>query len=291
MNDVLEGLLKRHNINPITFAEAMRDVKIERYEDYDDSLSSFAIYGEGKTETVDISRVRGVFSFMLDDEYFLDNFMKLFDPNGDTYHSRANGMLTYDESEVKKKLEYSFRVEPIAVYKIRDEYFIDGNGVHRYMLFKMHHLMDQFRNIKNQDKYLIPVKVEELDYHKTCANFIGSLLWDEEFSVGNDYDKEYHFTGKSRVDYRGKRLVLTDDELVEFMRERIKAIQDLDEAYFNDVIVGIWNKCRWEKTGIFKGFIESYLPELAFVTEIEDYSSLEQAIKEIQIGEIRYGNS
>lgn len=289
MNENILTLLKMNHIDQSAFIEMFRDEKVVRYEEYDSSLSRFAIYGESKKEKVDITRVLGTFNYILENDNFLDNFSLLFDPNGDSYHSRANGMLKYSSEELASKLDGSFTVEPIKVYKIKDDYFIDGNGVHRYFLFRMHSLMNKYLN--KSSEYEVPVISNELDYIKTYANFIGSLLWDEKFYVYQHYDENYSFTGKARVSYKKENYIMSDNELIDFMREKINSIRNMDESYYSDVIFGIWNQLRWEKNGLLKSFIQMYLPELERLSEIEDYNLLEDEMDSFVLGDRKYGNN
>ena len=287
----LEEFLKKNGVDVDGFIEENARRLLKVYELYDDGIANFAIYDSKKDDVVNIADVIGIPNYLAKERGFLDNFCIMFDPLGDTYHSRANGMLEYSSDEVVEKLEKSFREEPIKLSGIGDKYFLGGNGNHRIHLFLMHYLMDSYKGVDVDNKYKIPAVVQRLDCIKTYANFIGSLLWDESFTVKSDYDGFVRKTGKARVTYHGERMVFTDEELVNFLRERMEALKNLDEDYYIDVIKGLWVKYNREESGLFKTFIGEHLPELEHVLNVEDFADLENEVKTTLLGGVNYGNN
>ena len=287
----LEQFLKLNGIDMRDFIEANDSPDLVVYEKYDNSIANYAMYGNYEAENVDISSVIGIPRHLIQRKSVVENFALLFDPRGDEYHSRANGMLKYSSSNLLKGLEYSFKREPIRMYKINGKYFISSNGAHRFHLFKMHYLMSLFKGENVEGKYTFPALVEELDYIKTYVNYISSLLWDESFEIRYHYNENYRKTGKVVVSYKGEQMIMDDQELVSFLRERMQALKALDESYYTDVVIAMWNKVKWEETGLFMEFMNEYFPEMTHVLGSDDYACLESRIKEELIEGVQYGNS
>ncbi len=287
----LETFLKRNGIDVNEFLQKINEEELLIYEDYDNKVARFAMYGDYQEGAVDISKVVGIPRHIAETKKVVENFSIFFSPYGDNYHSRANGMLEYDSVEVMEKLKLSFKKEPVRMYKIKDKYFISSNGNHRFHLLKMHYLMSSFKGEDVDGKYVVPALVQELDYVKTYVNFISSLLWDESFYMSSEYDKYYDKTGRTVVTYKDETMVLNDEELLSFLRERLDALMSLDESYYIDTISSMWHKCRWENTGLFKEFISEYFPEMVNVMEVSDYALLEQEIRNSLMEGVHYGNS
>ena len=276
MNENLEGLLKREGVHPQEFLDFVQDVNLTEYERYNYPISKYAVYGPHQVKKVNIDDVLGIPNYMLTSSSFVENFSDIFADQGDIYHTRANGMLNYSGEEVLEKLGRSFEIEAMKFYQMGDKYFVSGNGMHRFFLLKMHSLIAKFKN--KDSKFEIPVDVQEMDYLKTYVNFIGSTLWDETYQVYQDIDRDYNYTGKARVLYKNKELVLDDTKLIAFMKGRINALKELDESYYADIISSLWQRCRWEDTGLLKKFIGMYLPELRPLMDIQEFSDLEYEI-------------
>ena len=287
----LDEFLRRNGVDVDGFIEEYARKLIGVYERYDDGIARFAIYGDYEDDLVDIKDVIGIPDYLAREPGFLDNFVLLFDPHGDNYHSRANGMMKYSSDEVVEKLERSFVVEPIKLYNMNGKYFLSANGNHRIHLLMLHYLMDTYKGVEIGDKYKIPVQSEKLDLVKTYSNYIGSLLWDEKFSIYSDLDENYKKTGKAQVIYHGEELILDDSELIAFVQEKLEALKNLDDYYYIDVIQSMWVKYRREETGLFKGFVDTYFPQLTDVLKAENYMELESAIKETLLGGKNYGNN
>ena len=287
----LEMFLRKNGIDVNEFLQKISTEDLVVYEDFDDRIARFAMYGDYTLEKVDISKVIGIPRHLIESKNVVENFEVYFSPYGDDYHSRANGMLQYDSFEVIEKLDQSFTKEPVRLYKINDNYFLGSNGNHRFHLLKMHYLMSLFKGENLDGKYEIPALVEELDYIKTFVNYISSLLWDESFDMSFEYNKYYDKTGRTVVIYKDEEMILTDEELLNFLRERFDALMALDDSYYIDVVSSMWQKCKWEKTGLFKSFISEYLPEMINIMNVDDYALLEQEIQNNLVEGVHYGNS
>ena len=288
----LEEFLTRNGVDYEGFVESYARKILRVYEEYDESISRFAIFEDRKKEKVNAKDLLGGPDYLFRDSGLLDNFVSLFNPYGDTYHSRANGMLEYSSDEVIERLDRSFREEPILLSNIGDKLFLSGNGNHRIHLLMMHYYMDTFKGKDVEDKYVFPAEVKHLDLIKTYANYMGSLLWDESFKVISEYDIEtFVMTGRSLVKYHGEELVLTDEQLIEFLRERLEALKALDEDYYIDAVEAMWNRYQREESGMFKQFVELHLPELENVLMVENYMELENTIRSNLLEGVSYGNS
>ena len=287
----LEEFIQINGVDVDGFIEEYARQTIGIYERYDDGIARFAVYGDYKDDLVDIKDVIGIPNYLAKEPGFLDNFSLLFDPHGDNYHSRANGMLRYSSDEVVERLERSFVQEPIKLYEIDGKYFLSANGNHRIHLFMMHYLMDTYKGVEIEDKYKIPVVSEKMDVVKTYANYIGSLLWDERFSVYSHLDEKYNKTAEAEVVYHGEKLILSDDELIQFTHEKLNSLRELDEDYYIDVIQNMWVKYQREETGLFKNFVNAYFPELVDLMKIEDFIDLENEVRNRLLGGVGYGNN
>lgn len=287
----VEEFLKQNGINPEVFREKYGDVLITEYDSFDSNISRFAIYDDYKKEEVNIKDVVGLSRYLIEEKSVLDNFSCYFNQTGDLYHSRCNGMLDYKPQEVIERLGDSFKSEPIKLYRIKDKCFISTNGCHRFLLLRMHYLMSLARGEDESKRFMVPVEVKDLDCVKTFANYIGSLLWDEKYEVNNEFDERYNKTGNSVVTYKGSRIVMNDQEFISFVQERLNSLKELDEFYYIDAISDMWNKCKWENTGLFRSFIEEYIPELTYIMDIPEYAMLESEIRSNLIEGVNYGNS
>jgi hypothetical protein len=288
----LEEFLTKNGVHFEKFLEENARKLWRVYEQYDEFIARFAIYEGERFEAVNAKDIIGLSDYLIEEPGILDNFTVMFNPYGDTYHSRANGMLEYSSDDVVRELEGSFRKEPIALSKIGDKYFLGGNGNHRIHLLLMHYLMDKSKGVDAESTFVFPADVKKLDKIKTYVNYIGSLLWDEKFKVNNEYDVvDFSLTGRSAVSYHGETIVLTDDQLLEFLKERLTALKDLDEDYYIDAIEGMWNRYHREESNQFKDFIQIYLPELEDVLKIENFNELRGAIQSNLLGGVSYGNN
>jgi len=276
MNNNLEGLLKREGVNPEDFLKFAQDTSLVEYEHYNYPISKYAVYGPYQVKMVNVDDVLGIPNYLLTSPSFVENFTDIFADNGDIYHTRANGMLDYSGEDVLEKLGRSFEVETMKFYQMGDKFFVSGNGMHRFFLLKMHSLIAKYKNKDAQ--FVIPADVQEMDYLKTYVNFIGSTLWDETYEVYQDIDSDYNYTGKAKVFYKNKELILDDTELIAFMKGRINALKELDESYYADIITSLWQRCKWEDTGLLKKFISMYLPEFRSLMDIQEFSDLEYEI-------------
>jgi len=285
----LDEFLKRNGISVQDFMNQAGLENWECYEEYNDGIGSFAVYGDYASEVVDVKDIVGLKEHLLDGKSIVDNFSKMFDPIGDTYHSRANGMLAYSSGTVMNELERSFRDEPVKLYKIQDKYFVSFNGAHRVELLKMHYLMESLNGKDATGKYQIPAMVETLDYVKTYVNFVGSLLWDKKFRVWEALDEKYKKTGKAEVIYDGKHEVMGDYDLVMFLMTRISELKSLDEDYYLDAIEQMWRK--YQRDNLFKKFVSDCIPQYEELMNIEDYNEFENSMRSMLLGGNQYGNN
>ena len=286
----LEDFLRFNGVDVDGFIEEYATHMLGVYEEYDDRIAKYAVYGDYEEKLVDVKDVLGFPDYLVPERGLLDNICLLFDPHGDNYHSRANGMTKYHSDEVVEKLERSFREEPIKLYGMGGKYFLSSNGNHRLHLLMLHYLMDKFKGVDVTNKYRIPVVVQELDVTKTFANYMGSLLWDEKFTVYNEIGPNGK-TGRAEVYYHGEEKILTDNELITFLSDRLDALKGLDDYYYIDVIQSLWVKYRREESGMFKNFINENFPELEHVMQVEEFMDIENEVRNTLLGGVNYGNN
>lgn len=236
-------------------------------KDIDSIVEFVSLFFEEENKIVSIADVVGYDEPKRKDIF--ESISTLFDSNGDTYYARSVGMLDYSSDEVVSSLERSFIVEPMKVKEIaNDKYLIDGNGMHRYTVLRIHYLLDKYRGMFTEEelrkKYEIPFISKKLDKIKTYCSYLLKLVRPELW-VKSDIDEDYRKTGKVNIfnENTKERLVLADDELIVYVQEIIANCKI-------DVPVLIRLSNQVEKNKEFLDFLQNYFTFL--LDEIYDFT-------------------
>ena len=159
----------------------------------------------------------------------LNTIANYFEYNGDIYHSRANGLLEYDngKSLVEGLMRKGLEREVIKLNEVEKGVFIvSSNGMHRYTMLRFHYLKDKLNGMTEEELrsiYTIPVYVSySVNYIKTYSNYLLAKL-DPNFARINSF-QEYTLKYKN-----GVTIELTDDLLLDIVRETISKYKLSDE--------------------------------------------------------------
>lgn len=175
MHKCNEKFLKRHNLISVNGLSIDWNIS-----DINEIVAKYEMQGNSEKRQVSIANVYGIHDKMDEINYdfpeILDYF---FDEHGDGYHSRAVGMLEYNEDNVIASLENSFRIEPMVLIEVdHNKYMVLTNGIHRFIVLKSIY-MSAKRKCQNKGeiaelnkKFTIPVEVIKLDYIKTYCKYL-----------------------------------------------------------------------------------------------------------------------
>ena len=171
-------------------------------------------------------------------------------------------MLNYSSEEIIDGLSKSFIKEPICIQEAeRGIYTISTNGLHRYTILKMHYLNDLIKSTSAssrralKEKYKIPVRIQRINYIKTYCNY----LLDTFFSIDlyQERDGKGRTTGKTKIISEKKEIVMTDEELIKYTREKLK---NVDSILYENVEKAV--SLRSEKYQSFQNFIQEYFSDI-----------------------------
>jgi len=230
-------------------------------KDINELVDKYGIYSSAIVENVSITEILGYDYEGLEvgTNNIFESLNAFFDEMGDGYHRRSISMLDYSAEDVLIGLEQSFQTEPICLQKLEEgKYFISTNGLHRYSVLKilclseLVHAQTQEEKDRIYLKYKIPAKVSNVDYIKTYCNYLLNCMGSFSFVwLSNEYDEYYNTTGRSRLDIGDNRKIVTDEELILFIRNNISFISNIDEI-----------RSYMENYESFNTFICTYIPEL-----------------------------
>lgn len=181
-------------------------------------------------------------------------FNSYFNSEGDSYHSRANGMLEYSSSDIAEKLSASFRVEPIKVVEVEEgKYVVDENGIHRFNILKVSYLGEIAKCTSQEEveevneKFTIPVKVRKIDIFKSYCNYLLNTF--KKDSSAFYWIRSLDESELCSVSYGGTKVTLTNEELLAFVIENVKS----------EMIEGNWYiEMLADNYDSFKNFIGNY---------------------------------
>jgi len=153
------------------------------------------------------------------------NFGLLFNEGSSEFQTRDLGLLEYTSDQILNVLSESFKTHPIVISEVNTgKYIIEDNGYHRYSILRLHYL-NEYMKVKDNpllvaelnEKYKVPVKVYKLDTTKTyCTSILKEL--DTDIKV-----KTSSVTKKSKIFIDGKKVNMTDAELIEFTKDKINS--------------------------------------------------------------------
>jgi len=190
-----------------------------------------------------------------------------FDSEGDGYHRRSIGMLDYSSDEIMWRLADSLEREPIVIDDTGEgKYVISSNGLHRYTIFRAHYLNelekcqgDPQKQLRLREKYMVPVKINELDHIKTYSKFLLTRYNPNIKRMISDWDENCRCTGKMLVTYSdGRKVTLEDQELITLVRETMSQQHNFDDLQ------------KYFKYDSFRKFVEEYLQGIIEISQIQE---------------------
>lgn len=153
------------------------------------------------------------------------NFNLLFDESTSEFQTRDLGLLEYSNEQILNVLSDSFKNHPLVISEVdTGKYIVEDNGYHRYSILRLHYL-NEYMKVKDNPalvaelnkKYTIPVKVYKLDTIKTYST---TLL--KELGINVEV-KNKGLTKQSTILIDGKKVTMSDAELIEFTKEKINS--------------------------------------------------------------------
>ena len=129
-------------------------------------------------KTIPLSKLVGCSEKNLNGLSLFENFHHFFDSNQkDGYHTRGLSLLDLNKEEILEKLKSSFLEEPIKTICIQNQYYINNNGLHRFMLLKLLYRIEMYQRVPIEEleqKYQIKVINQDLNLLKTFSTFLGN---------------------------------------------------------------------------------------------------------------------
>lgn len=226
LDNVATEFLERNGTSYEALKEKV-DTRLYSLKDSDYIVFSYLISLDREPKKVSIGDIIGYdysFANTIETNDIFKTFPNFFQLNGDSYHTRANGMLKYNCDNIVQSLLRSFTEEPIKIGgATRGKYVIDVNGLHRYTVLRSLYLielskLDSIEDIdKLKEKYTIPVEAAEIDYIKTYSYYVLSTLGVINY-ISKEYDDNYCATGNAKVEFRNKdRKVMSNTELLQLV--------------------------------------------------------------------------
>lgn len=277
MNEDLILFLKRNGISEFEKFAASMNYKIDVFEEeIPNEHMAYACYAESAEEVVPLSQIVGCSRENLKfDTSILNNFDNFFDSkSGDMYHKRSLSLLNISVESIVNDLGNSFKKDPIKTISIDGNYYISGNGLHRFMTLKLYYMLELY-NGKTKDeldeKYKIIVSNKQIDVFRTYAALIGSLFnppiqmtpnltnhdWletvMERFGKFKDSPQDYEIF-ISNIIFKFFKNGNSGDKVIEFMKTYFPTM-------FNDIIERLSVAEQYESLATIVSFIEKKYPE------------------------------
>lgn len=251
--------------NGTTYEDLRTKVSTRLYslQDNDSIIFDYLISLDREPKNISIADIVGydyTFANTITTSDIFKSFPNFFQKNGDSYHTRANGMLEYTSDNMIQKLLRSFKEEPIKlVGATKGKYVIDVNGLHRYTLLRSLYLIELSKLGDNQEeieklnaKYTIPVEASEIDFIKTYSHYILSMLGIVRY-VSKEFNDNYKATGRAKVEFSNKdKMIMTNAELLELVTKTLTENKD-KWIYFSIYL---------DRSDEFKTFITMVCPEM-----------------------------
>lgn len=238
MNETIEKFLLRNGIDLSTVDKSR--FRIRSKEEINPVLNLFCIPGKKIKKDVSVSEILG-YSY----EYFelgndlLENLSYFYNENGSGYQTRSIGFLSYDADKMLETTQEVCKTDTMFVQECESgKYVITENGLHRFNVLRFHYICELLKTDKSsikeyeelKKKYTIPVEVQQTDYVKSYAYFIlRKIIPNIEIRV--EYNEDYELTGNAVVSIGEKEKVLTDSELISFLKREIENNRDLLARY------------------------------------------------------------
>lgn len=262
LSDDTLDFLKRNGTSYEELREKV-DTRLYSLKDIDYIVNSYLIRLDREPKQVSIADIIGYdyeFANTINTNDIFESFPNFFQTNGDSYHTRANGMLECNGDNIVQGLLRSFKVEPIKIGATpKGKYIIDVNGLHRYTVLRSLYLIELSRLGEDKEaitelnsKYTIPVEASEIDYIKTYSHYVLVTLGIVRY-ISKEYDNNYNATGNARVEFSNKqRKIMSNSELIQLVTTSLME-----------------NKHQWiffmnylNKSEEFRTFIETVCPEM-----------------------------
>lgn len=205
------------------------NISMESYDTYNSIFANYGLYKKSTMEDkVCVGDIKS--TVMGGSSSLYSEFASLYNENNASdYYKRDMDLLEYTPEELNSVLRSTFENEPVDLLKLsNNEYVINQNGRHRVNLLKINYLGEMqnctFPEEINaiREKYSIPAKVHEIDKIKTLSNYILKKIDNEKFFLSNEYDSNYNKTGKTSLRVGKDKIVLSDEELLEFTRDELQ---------------------------------------------------------------------
>ena len=230
-----QKFLERNKIDLVEGKERLYETK-----DINILLDNYMISNDIGNKFVCIKDIYGYsYSWRMESNDLFKSFNNYFNSEGDSYHSRANGMLDYSSDEIVERLENSFIKEPIILLEVEDnKYVVETNGIHRFNVLKVSYL-GEISKCKTEEEiervnklFTIPVKVNKIDIFKSYCNYLLNKFKKEEgrFWVSSNTNN----SDLCAIEHGDEKFTLTNDELLEYVKNNIKedAIDDEQIEWF-----------------------------------------------------------
>ena len=285
MNKCNEGFIKKHNINLSSI-----DNRIYTFKDINSILNKYEVQGKTYNTNISMNDLIGFYEKRNVSLKFPDVLDDFFDELGDGYHSRSVGLDISFQREPIKTLEADnkhviltngmHRFIVLRLLYLNERSKCSNNNLdnlnQKYTIPVQTTPVDL---IKTYCKYLIDIfnpvsimgrcftKAEKYDDYYFLTEIKGwnskelVTLNEEEYqeylesviSLGNEYDDNYNPTGRCELKkFNGEKMLLTDEELIEFTRNVIINSKRNNEELFENI----------NKYPSFKKFINTYFSDL-----------------------------
>lgn len=263
MNSDIQKFLERNNIN-VNQVSSNVDCQVYSEHQINEISERCAIRKEPKETEVCIADILGYRDGRANIFLTMGDF---FDSQGAGYHRRSIGMLEYSSDEIMWKLGDSLEREPIVIDDTGEgKYVISTNGLHRYTLLRVHYLSelekcqgDPKKELRLREKYMIPVKIKELDHIKTYSKFLLTRYNPNIRSIRSEWDENYNLTGKISIRYSdGKEIIVGDEELIDMVRDTMSQQQNFGDLQ------------RYFKYNSFRNFAEQYLQGIIEISQTKE---------------------
>ena len=241
MNKTVKDFFDKNGADYLTLSRK-EDSIIYSKNEINNLVAKSSIFKESIKGSVCIDEILGYdYKFYGDNNNVIMCLSNFFDEKGTAYQQRSVSMLEYSSEEVVEKLENSFIIEPMVVDEVEsNKYVISRNGLHRYSLLKTHYMIEMSNAINDEQrelirkKYTIPVSINRLDRIKTYSNFILSKVDKKRQWLSAEYDNNYKLTGNSRLETTDENLILSDEQLILYVRSVFESLNN--QVYIEDLL-------------------------------------------------------
>ncbi|MDD2435108.1 MAG: hypothetical protein PHO63_02515 [Bacilli bacterium] len=225
--------------------------KIYTESDINEIVAKYEVQGETINDEVSLEHIYGMHSNIDECYRFPEILDYFFCDLGDGYHTRAIGMLKYDDTNVITGLTHSFKEEPISLIEADNKKnLIMTNGMHRFLVLRLLYLhaktkcktQEEFNKLKLQ--YTIPVKKIKVDLLKTYCKYLIDL-----FQPVSCMDKYYHSIERF-IDQNNEKYYMLN-EIVGWNQYESKYITETEMHNYLNSVKGLENEYddNYDKTG------------------------------------------